>query len=73
MTKNNNKSTSKVSVPNSIYNKLYSVNAREIRTVLLIVQLLNEQACVELTNNPTITIRSSKFNKLTSNKSLQVL
>ena len=73
MTKNNNKSTSKVSVPNSIYNKLYSVNAREIRTVLLIVQLLNEQACVELTNNPTITIKSSKFNKLTSNKSLQVL
>lgn len=72
MTKNN-KSTNKVSVPNSIYNKLFKANTREVRTVLLIVQLLNEQACVELTNNPTITIKSSKFNKLTSNKSLQIL
>lgn len=67
------KSTSKVTVPNSIYNKLYSLNTREIRATLFLVQLLNEQACVELTNSPKVTIKVSKFNGLTSNKSLQVL
>lgn len=72
MTKNN-KSTSKVTVPNSIYDKLYSLNAREIRATLFLVQLLNEQACIELTNSPKVTIKVSKFNGLTSNKSLQVL
>lgn len=73
MTKNNNKSTSKVSVPSNIYDRLYSLNAREIRATLFLVQLLNEQACVELTNSPKVTIKVSKFNNLTSNKSLQVL
>lgn len=73
MTKNNNKSTSKVTVPNNIYDKLYSLSAREIRVTLFLVQLLNEQACIELTNSPKVTIKVSKFNKLTSNKSSQVL
>lgn len=72
MTKNN-KSTSNVTVPNSIYDELYRLNAREIRVTLFLVQLLNEQACIELTNSPKVTIKVSKLNKLTSNKSLQVL
>lgn len=66
-------SDNKVAVPNNIYEKLFSLNAREIRTVLFMVRLLNRQSMQERTAEPKVTIKVSKFNKLTSNKSLQVL
>lgn len=66
-------SDNKVAVPNSIFDKLYNANAREIRTVLLMVRLLNRQSMQERTAEPKVTIKSSKFNNLTSNKSAQVL
>lgn len=66
-------SDNKVAVPNIIYDRLFSLNAREIRTVLFMVRLLNRQSMQERTAEPKVIIKVSKFNKLTSNKSAQVL
>lgn len=66
-------SDNKVAVPNIIYDRLFNLSVREIRTVLLMVRLLNRQSMQERTAEPKVISKVSKFNKLTSNKSAQVL
>lgn len=66
-------SDNKVAVPNIIYDRLFNFSVREIRTVLLMVRLLNRQSMQERTADTKVIIKVSKFNKLTSNKSAQVL
>lgn len=64
----------KVVVPNTIYDKLYSKNKGELRVALFLVQLLNSEAYTERTQNPKVTIKISKLNKLvSSNKPLPIL
>lgn len=64
----------KVVVPNSIYDKLYNTNKSELRVILFLVQLLNSEAYTGRTQNPKVTIKISKLNKMvSSNKPLPIL